>query len=468
VASSTPDEVRVSDIARRVLVAVTLALIAAIVVGAVLLWPDHVHHRAASDAIAPDGLFDAVVTKVVRAPCEGGDATATSTCTTAHVRLREGPDDGDVIQLPQESDADVRLDVGDDIVVAHYADADPGLRYAYADRERTWPLTAIVVLVALIAVAVGRWRGLGALAALAAAVVVVTAFVLPALLDGAEPVLVALVGGGAVVVAVVFLRRGVNAGSAIATIGALVSLTLVTALAWGAVRWTHVTGRAADVDVLGLGAASARVQGIVVAGTVIGAAGIRCDLAVRQVAAVWGVRGAEPPASRVAVFRDAMRAGREGVASGITMLVLAYLGVVLPLLLVFTETHRGIVDALNSDVVAVEIVRALAGAAGLALSVPATTLLATWVIGTARPERRRDDPRAYRNRHERALWASAAAAAPTLPDRPDRALCARLRAVEPKPPVPRGDGPRSSTSTNFACSTRWSTSWAMRSPRCTW
>jgi uncharacterized membrane protein len=422
VASPAPDEVRVSDIARRILVVVTVALVAAIVVGAVLLWPDHVHHRAASDAIAPDALYDAVVTKVVRAPCEGGDAAATSTCTTAHVRLREGPDDGDVIQLPQESDADVRLDVGDDILVAHYADADAGLQYSYADRERTQPLAAIVVLVALIAVALGRWRGLGALAALAAAVAVVAAFVLPALLDGAEPVLVALVGGGAIVVAVVFLRRGVNAGSTIAAVAALVSLALVTALAWAAVRWTHVTGRAADVDVLGLGAASTRVQGIVLAGMVIGAAGVLCDLAIRQVAAVWDVRGAEPPASRVAVFRAAMRSGRDGVASGMTMLVLAYVGVVLPLLLVLTETRRGIVDAINGDVVAVEVVRALAGAAGLAISVPVTTLLATWVIGTARPERRRDDPRAYRNRHERALWAGAAAAEPALPDRPDRAL----------------------------------------------
>lgn len=422
-ASPTPDEVRVSDIARRILLAATLVLIAAIVAGGVLLWPEHVHHRAASDAIAPDAVLDAVVTKVVRAPCDGGDAaTSPSTCTTAHVRLREGPDDGDVVQLPQESDADVRLDVGDEIVVAHYADADPGLRYAYADRERRQPLTAIMLLVALIAIALGRWRGLGALAAVAAAVAVVTAFVLPALLDGAEPVLVALVGGGAIVVAVVFLRRGVNAGSAIATVGALVSLALVGGVAWAAVRWTDVTGRGAEVDVLGLGAASGRVQGILLAGVVIGAAGVLCDLAVRQVAAVWGVRGVEPPASRVAVFRAAMRSGRESVASGITMLVLAYLGVALPLLLVLTETRRGIVDAIDGDVIASEVVRALTGAAGLAISVPVTTLLATMIIGTARPERRRDDPRAYRNRHERALWAGAAAAEPALPDRPDRAL----------------------------------------------
>ena len=43
----------------------------------------------------------------------------------------------------------------------------------------------------------------------------------------------------------------------------------------------------------------------------------------------------------------------------------------------------------------------------------------------------------------------------------------RYRPVDPKPPSPRSLSASSCTSTNAAVSTRWITSWAIRSPRST-
>ena len=44
----------------------------------------------------------------------------------------------------------------------------------------------------------------------------------------------------------------------------------------------------------------------------------------------------------------------------------------------------------------------------------------------------------------------------------------RQRPLWPNPPVPRSEPSSASTAAKLACSTRWITSWAMRSPRCTW
>jgi uncharacterized membrane protein len=61
-------------------------------------------------------------------------------------------------------------------------------------------VTAIVVL--------GRWRGVGALAGLAASLAVIVMFVLPALLEGANAVAVALAASGTIAFVALFLTHG--------------------------------------------------------------------------------------------------------------------------------------------------------------------------------------------------------------------------------------------------------------------
>src|SRR4051812_46557121 len=370
-----PDEIRVSDRARRVLVVATTVLLVAIVAGLVALWPGTLHHRVAGDAIEPDARDDAVVTAIERGPCED-DANAT--CTTARVRLREGPHRGEIVALPPVTDAAVRLDAGEHIVVARYEGAGDGLAYAYSDGERRPPLLVLGLVAALLAVVLGRARGLGALAGAVAGIAVVVVFVLPAILDGASPLAVAVTGGGAIVVLAIYLRRGISMGSTVAVVGALAGVALGGALAWLAVARTHLSGRTlTTADALPLGASNVQLRGLLVAGLVIGSLRVLTDIAVRQVGAGWGVRGDEATARRAGVGR-AMRAGREHVAASISALVLAYAGAALPVLLVLTQVRQSTSDAVNRELVAVEIVRALAGVAGLAAAVPITTLLATW------------------------------------------------------------------------------------------
>jgi uncharacterized membrane protein len=60
--------------------------------------------------------------------------------------------------------------------------------------------------------------------------------------------------------------------------------------------------------------------------------------------------------------------------------VLAYAGASLTLLIYFTQSDLRLGQILTSEIIAVELVRALVGSIGLIASVPITTALAAYVV----------------------------------------------------------------------------------------
>jgi uncharacterized membrane protein len=68
---------------------------------------------------------------------------------------------------------------------------------------------------------------------------------------------------------------------------------------------------------------------------------------------------------------------------------MAYAGAGLPLMLLFSLSHRGVWTVATSEIVAEEVVRTLVGAIGLVASVPLTTALAAAVAAAGGPPARR-------------------------------------------------------------------------------
>src|SRR5260221_14503610 len=96
---------------------------------------------------------------------------------------------------------------GDDLLVSRFpptpgAGSDP--EYAFADFARTTPMVALGLLFALVVVGVARLRGAAALAGIGIAYLVLTKFLLPALLDGRPALLIGVVGGAAIMFVVVY------------------------------------------------------------------------------------------------------------------------------------------------------------------------------------------------------------------------------------------------------------------------
>ncbi len=408
---SSTDRRPASDRVRRLLAVVLVPFLVAGAAGLVALWPGDRPPELDASLGAPQELFDAEVVSVARGSCTGTPPDAGIRCVRSQVRLLEGPDRDEVIDLQEQPEvgAGVRLEIGDTVVLGYFPGAGEGFEYSFADRQRLTPLMVLVGLFVLAVVGLGRWQGLRALVGLGASLLVLTTFVLPAILGGANPLAVALVGSAAIAVAALYLAHGVNAWTTTALIGTLVSLTLVGVLATVFVGAAEFSGLAEEeASFLQITAGQIDLRGLLLGGIVIGALGVLDDVTVTQVSAVWELQAANPAYGRWELYRSALRIGRDHIASTVNTLVLAYAGASLPLFLLFTQADQGLVDVLNGESVAVEVVRALTGSIGLVASVPLTTALAVAVVTADRDApaqpRASGDPRRYRSRREERFW----------------------------------------------------------------
>jgi uncharacterized membrane protein len=254
------------------------------------------------------------------------------------------------------------------------------------DFQRGGALLALAAVFAAAVLALGRWRGLAALVALGVGFAVLLLFVLPAILAGRDPLAVAVVGAGVTMFAVLYLTHGLSARTSTAVLGTLVSLGLIGALGAGFSAAARLTGLDDQTTALiaSLGTA-VDARGLLLAGMVIGALGVLDDVTVTQTSAVWELRRADPGLGARALFRAAMRIGRDHVASSVNTLVLAYAGASLPLLLLFHLSGSRLADVATSQEVATEIVRTLVGGIGLVAAVPVTTAVAALVASREEP-----------------------------------------------------------------------------------
>lgn len=376
---------------RWLIAAVLIPFTAAVVGGMVLLWPGDTPEKQERTGVGFDQqLEQARVTDVVEVNCvEVGVQVprgVTGPCEQATVEVTTGPHTGRAFQEIVPPDELQRFRTGQRVVVAFAPNAPRDLQYSVIDVDRKAPILLLAAVFAVAVVAVGRLRGVLALAGLAISFTVLMLFILPAVLQGSNPLLVAVIGASVIMLATLFLTHGVNARTSVAVLGTLASLLLVGVLGSLFISWGDLTGNTDDQTGLVHSLfPQLEIRGLLLAGILIGSLGVLDDVTVTQTSAVWELKLAEPAATWPKLYRAAMRIGRDHIASVVNTLVLAYAGAALPLLLLFTIAQSGVTTVALSEVVAEEIVRTLVGSIGLVASVPVTTLLAALVVSADRP-----------------------------------------------------------------------------------
>ena len=351
--------------------AAVLALLT--VVGLVALWPSGVRGGPQQAFGGPTLSAKVTATRTVR--CPGPTAER---CRQISVRVSNGDraalDLGPVQATPS-------LERGDRVRVQR-SDPRAPERYAFADVDRHAPMLWLVVALALAAAVVARWRGVLALVGVVLSVGLVVAFLVPAILAGSDPVLVSLVAALAVMFVTLLMTYGPGAQSLAAALGIGLSLLLAAVVGHVVVGTAHLDGRTGELPVSQLGVS---LQGVVLAGMVVGALGVLTDMAVSQASAVTALRSANPELGPRGLYRGAFAVGRDHLAATIHTLVLAYVGAALPLILVLRDTHVGLTDALNGQIVAEPVVATLVGAIALVAAVPVTTGLAAMLVARVPP-----------------------------------------------------------------------------------
>lgn len=367
-------------------------------VGIAALWPTEEGVASATASAAEIGLatqrFSATVQEVRDGPCSYSTADNPHRCRQVTVVLDEGPAAGSAIALTEFDLAFAasvpQLAVDQKVILGYEPATD---FYFYADADRRTPLAWLSALFAVFVIALGRRRGALALLGMAGTVAVLVVFVAPSILDGNDPLLVAVVAAAAIAFVSLYLVHGFNSITTVALAGTLSSLGLTLAMSWTFFELARFTGLATEEALtLPFITGGLDLSSLILGGAVIGALGALDDITVTQAALVAELHYRNPDLKVRPLVASGIRVGREHIASTVNTLLLAYAGASFPLLMLLAVSNQSLVMVANSELIAVEIVRTLCGSMGLVAAVPITTVLAALVASNPLQDQARPKP----------------------------------------------------------------------------
>lgn len=302
------------------------------------------------------------------------------------IKITNGNKRGEIITINtgiNMSDHIVEYGAGDKILLLEILDPISGVAtYYVTDFNRQGALVWLFILFVIVVVAVSKKWGITSIIGMIYSFFVIFKFLLPILLKGYNPLFTAILGAVFIAPVTFYLSHGLNKKTTVALVSTLLTLSITGIITGIFMEFAKITGFGSD-EAFFLQVAKenvVNVKGIFLAGIIIGTLGILDDITVSQSAIVYQLKNSIRGINHLDLYKKAMDIGHDHIASAVNTLVLVYTGAALPLLLLFLNSSTTFGQAINSEIIADEIVRTLVGSIGLVLAVPISTLLAVYFI----------------------------------------------------------------------------------------
>jgi uncharacterized membrane protein len=391
--ASHEDDLPIARSVRLVLLAALAVVALLTVAGVFLLWPDGAKLGAirAHTPFAAPGVTATTGRVVHVAPACGGTPQpgqadgSTGACDSIEIVVLQGVGAGDRAQVRVAPEVTASGLGPGDVVQLLRTPPQHGqpVSYSFDTIHRTTSLLWLTLGFVVVVIAVARVRGMMAIIGLCFSGLMIYYFLLPALLAGEPPILVAAVTASAIMFVVLYTTHGLSVRTSSALAGTLVGIALTAGLATWSTGYTHLTGIGDETGgMVSSFAAGLDFQGLLVCGVILAGLGVLNDVTITQSSSVWELRAASSTMPRRTLFASAMRIGRDHIASTIYTIAFAYAGASLAVLLLLTIYNRPLTQLISSESLAEEIARTLITSTGLILAVPITTAIATMVTST--------------------------------------------------------------------------------------
>lgn len=308
------------------------------------------------------------------------------------VRLSSGKYRGKVITVYNQQTSspvfNIAVKQGDAVLVALELSPNGAINGAFiADHLRERQLLLLLVIFIVIVLAISWKHGAKAIAALLLTLVLVGGILVPGLLRGYPPILLSVITAALATGITIVVVGGWSIKSLAAILGTVGGVTLAGILALVVGKAAHLTGFGTEEAAMLLyipQQVELDIQGILFAGIIIGALGAAMDVSISVASAVTEIKRVNPELDTSDLIASGMNVGRDIIGTMTNTLILAYTGSSLQLILIFMAYRESLLKVINLDMVASEIVRALAGSIGLVMVVPLTAFISGWFLGRQR------------------------------------------------------------------------------------
>ena len=278
----------------------------------------------------------------------------------------------------------VYVQAGDKISVSVNTVAEGVYSVSVYNYSRDLWIWAFVAVFALVLIAVGGKQGLKAIAGLAVTVFCVIFLLVPLLVQRGWPAIPTTLAVVAYTTVVSFIiLGGIRVKTMVAALGSIGGVALAGLLAWGACKIVHISGMNMDeAESLLLTAVDngLKVKGLFICGVLIAAQGAVMDIAMSISSAVDELHAVNPQLTARKLFRSGMNIGRDAMGTMANTLVLAFAGTSLNMMIFIYAYDVSYIQLMNTDFVAIEIIRGLAGSIGIVLTVPLVAAISAWLL----------------------------------------------------------------------------------------
>lgn len=249
----------------------------------------------------------------------------------------------------------------------------------FDDKIRTGSLITLFFIFAVVAIAIGFFRGAFSLVGLVFTLVVLFWFLFPQILAGRDPVLMTVLASIVILFVNIHLSHGFRVRTFFSFLGTISGLLVVVLFSYLFTRFSSLSGIGTEESMLLLWEVDLLKDPVAlfIAAVILGTVGVLDDVAVTQAEVVGELQEANQSLTRKELFFRAMRVGRHHIASTVNTLVLVYAGAALPMFLLFFSSSSDVGTFLNNEAVAEEFVRTMVGTVSLMLTVPFATAFAT-------------------------------------------------------------------------------------------
>lgn len=238
-------------------------------------------------------------------------------------------------------------------------------------------LRNLAIVFILLVILIGKWQGVKSLIGLGVTTAIVIFFMLPMILKGYSPILLAVLVCILSTVISILLISGFSKKSFTTIIGTLSGVLIAGVLSYFVGNAANLTGMSAHETQMLIyipQEVELDFKGLLFAGIIIGALGAVMDVAMSISSSMEEIKGKNPDIPPRELMKSGLVVGKDIMGTMSNTLILAYVGSSIPLLLLFMAYESSLISVINMDLVATEIVRALTGSIGLLTSIPITAL----------------------------------------------------------------------------------------------
>ncbi len=270
------------------------------------------------------------------------------------------------------------LEVGDKVTVQITEDAEGNVTVTVMDVVRAGYIIWLFAIFLLSVVLVGGKSGIKAILGLLYTIILIYFVMVKGIFKGDNAILNSVITCMLIIVGTfVIIGNGINRKiitAALGTLGGVLSAGIVAMIFNNIAKMTGACEDAIQLSI-NMTKIDFNFRHLLFAGIIVAALGACMDVGMSISSSLDEIKIKNPDITGTELFKSGMNIGRDVIGTMTNTLILAYVGGSLTLILLFMACNMTVIEILNKETIAEQIISALAGSMGVVFTVPITSFI---------------------------------------------------------------------------------------------